>query len=331
MDWLTRLKDLLRRNPAAIAFGILALLLLAAEKIHKLTYVEEILDSVVQLGVQPVGVTVHLKPWFALCTLLLLVLALFGLALWARSKMALEDPAEARERKERLERIAHLDHALRTAMASASRIKNQLMPTKLKPKRQLLKMENTYVIRKNFDTEVTRCFQIKAVQSPIHFWGCIIEVSDAACQPMAHLEAIDFEVKDEHKSQGPTDVVYLPLRNDPFSKEVLVYFLPQIDPAEPSPRAVAVTYRWPGMCNELRDKRRDEWGWIVESETPVPEVVFRFLTEDLGGKFEMRVSGSQDGTQAITDSGKNAAGLTQIEYVIRDAPAGRYGVELTLK
>jgi len=317
MDWLPRLKDLLRRNPAAIAFGILTLLLLVAERIHKLTYVEEVLDSIVQFGVVPGGGdTVHLKHWFAMCLLLLIALALFGLALWARSKMALEHPAQ---------------HALQATMASVSRIKNQLMPTKLKPKRQLLMMENTYVIRKNFDTEVTRRFQIKAVQSPIHFWGCIIEVSDSACPPMKYIEALGFDVQDEDKSRGPTDVVYLPLRDHPFSKEALVYFLPQIDPAEASPRTVAVTYRWPGMCNELKEKRSDEWGWIVESETSVPEVVFRFLTEDLGGKLEMRVSGSQDGTQSISDCGKNAAGLHQIEYRIKNAPAGRYGVVLRLQ
>jgi hypothetical protein len=354
MEWLSQVKKFLRRNPAAIALGILALLLLIAERIHKLTYVAEVLDPVIQWGVETTGAqAVHIKLWFALCEFLLIGLALFGLALWARSKMDPEVPAktkeqqeeerrkqkeaEERERKEeaekreREERIAHIEHALQLTMAAASRIKNQLMPTKSKPKRQLVSMENTYVIRKNFDTEVTRRFQMKASHSAIHFWECIIQVSDAECNPVKYLDTINFEAVDDNAHGGTTDIVYLPLRNDPFSKEVLVYFLPQIDPAETSARAVSVTYCWPGMCKELKINRRDEWGWNVESEEAVPDVVFRFLTEDLGGKLEMKITGSRDGTQSIVDSGKNSAGLNQIEYRIKNAPSGHYRVELLLK
>jgi hypothetical protein len=332
MPWLEWLKKFLRRNPATIAVSILGLLLVVADKIDKLDYVGKALEPVVQAAVHPTADRpFHLAIWFALSEYLVIGLALLGIALWVRSKMGLEDPAQTLGLQETQKHIESLEHALQTAMASTSRIKNQLMPTKLKPKRQLLTIENTYVIRKNFDTEVTRRFQMKAAQAPIHFWECIIQVSDAECEAVKYLEAIDFKVVDENRSSAKTDVVYLPLRNDPFSKEVLVYFLPQIDPAEAAPRTVAVTYKWPGMSNELKAKRRDEWGWIVESETPVQDVVFRFLTEDLGGKLEMRISGSQDGMQSIVDAGKNPAGLNQMEYRIKDAPSGRYSVELLLK
>jgi hypothetical protein len=85
------------------------------------------------------------------------------------------------------------------------------------------------------------------------------------------------------------------------------------------------------MCNELKATHKDEWGWNVESESVVPEVVFRFLTEDLGGKLEMKITGSRDGTQSIVDLGKNSAGLNQIEYRIKNAPSGQYRVALLLK
>jgi hypothetical protein len=81
------------------------------------------------------------------------------------------------------------------------------------------------------------------------------------------LDSIDFKVHDE---AGAERVAYLVKRNDSHRKEISVFFLPQILPDE-SPRAVVITYRWPGMVKRLLALGDEQFSLTMDSRTRVSQ------------------------------------------------------------
>ncbi|PYS23039.1 MAG: hypothetical protein DMG11_25915 [Acidobacteria bacterium] len=77
--------------------------------------------------------------------------------------------------------------------------------------------------------------------------------SETEATPVDHLLEIDFRVKDI-TSGGNFETAYLQSENEPHGKEVLIYFLPLLQPSESTPRIIEITYVWPGYYLRLKEK-----------------------------------------------------------------------------
>ncbi len=211
-------------------------------------------------------------------------------------------------------------------MLAAHRIRQQLVPASQLSIKVLRSIKNTYVIHKNFDTEVRREYEIAASDKPLHFWEIKIGVESAA-DPVEYPDDIDFKVWDE----GGREVRYLPIMNDLRRKKLVLFFLPQIEPAEETPRKIVMTYRWPGMVKQIND-RHEMVSWIIESKEPVQLAEFYFFLEPGTGRLlSCEVGGPRlegDAPQEIAHPEKKWPGWV---YRLQNVPNDEYSVILKLR
>jgi hypothetical protein len=144
-----------------------------------------------------------------------------------------------------------LRRTLGETISAASRIRSQLFPVAPHGAGKTIEsVHYLYYIDKNFGAEVHRHYQIRAGDTPIHFWQVSIGVSSEAA-PIETFVDIGYRLVSHDTGK---DLVYLPTRDELHDKAACIYFLPFIAPGER--RDIEVTYRWPRMLLQLQTR-----GW----------------------------------------------------------------------
>lgn len=334
----------LRQNPWAIILTVLGFIWLILEKADKLETIRSLLGRAVTVGldIDWNRKQVSLRPWLAFILFLLVVgivlLAIFLVRAYLvsvedareqgrRSDVALDELRVRSERAEAAlrERTEIIERTLKKTMAAAAQIREQLFGSS-PPSKKMMHSEGTYLIFKNFDMEVTRHYKVLASTKPLHFMEIEVLVEDAA-DPMEFLDTIRFRVHDENGNL----MAYLPSRNDVHHKSVIVYFLPEIDPAETKPREVIVTYAWPGGFKKLGTTGVEDYIWTFGSAANLPSAAYRFFLEEGTGKtLDCHITGSPTGTLNKAQR-KDQESWNGWEYTLTNASAGRYKVTLELR
>lgn len=144
-----------------------------------------------------------------------------------------------------------LRRTLGGTIRAASRIRNQLFPVVAHGAGKTIEsVHYIYYINKDFDTEVQRRYVLRAGETPLHFWQSSISVSSEAA-PVETFVDIGYRLISHDSGK---DVVYLPTRDELFTKSACIYFLPLIGPGER--RDIEVAYLWPKMLLQLKKQ-----GW----------------------------------------------------------------------
>jgi len=334
MDWLYSLWAEIRKH-RVWGLVIAAVLLLAAvgsiirglDRI-KQTLVDLILPALV---IDPTPTVIHIKDgyaWGALLTLLiLLILFLLGLRVWLELRRVREDVE--RQGTEGNRRSYVLDKTFERMMQAASQIFAQLYSTSGQPQKNLLRARRTYIVSENFDTAVLREDEYKAI-TDLHIEQITIGAETAA-NPCEFLDDIDFKVRDENPLN---QVVYVPCKNTPFEKSVILFFLPHISPQEPTARRITVSYKWPKMMRQLETKGFEIGDWILKSRDPIPSAEMRlFFAPALKPKINVTIQGARIQKESLTPAMCDVPGCGNWcgwSYALENAPPGLYQIKIEM-
>jgi hypothetical protein len=314
-----RLED----NPWSLAGWIIGSLLMLATLVGRLNWWNEKLSAAIFAGITSGTSGMSVKPW-----LLYLIDIVVG-TIATLSVLLLQTEYGRRKAirgKSETSTIAH--KTLLGMMRAANRIRHQSFPLDPSKQKSYVSIDNTYLVNKDFTTEITRRYQIRAVSTPIHFLEMFFWANDDA-DPKDYLDDIDFKITSN--SEGK-DVVYLPIVNEKRRKSVVLYFLPPLDPADPEPRTVSIKYTWPRMLAQLDRIGQEKFEWAYDSVDPIGKVkISYFLEEGTGKKFECEIAGPDYGVKP--SPAKSPKGWPGYIYEVTNAPAGHseYALELRLK
>jgi hypothetical protein len=217
-------------------------------------------------------------------------------------------------------------------MLAASRIRDQVTPPDKAVVKSFDYVRVSYFIERDLTAAVIREYGIRTSDQPLHFWTTGNSATSFADE-VEYLDDMDFKVKD-HSGR---EVVYLPTKNDPRSKEVVLYFLPRVESSESEARKIEITYKWPSLLRQLRELGYEDFTFALESKQGIPELQFRFLLESgTGENLEGEVTGPHYANEVLENNfktqqdGKNWAGFV---YGIKGCPPGlgKYKVTARLK
>jgi hypothetical protein len=173
------------------------------------------------------------------------------------------------------ERIAKTQRTLKGMMRAASNIRDRVTPVHPTLTKSICAVRMVYLIHKDFSTEVTREYEIRATTEPIHYWG-LSNAPTADADPVEFLSDLKFAVT---HTAGEGEVVYLPTLNEPRDKRVTVYFLPRIEPGSPS-RKFRLSFRWPGYNRSLKLRGEEDFSTRLSSANTISEVRIEVYLED---------------------------------------------------
>ncbi len=333
---IEKIEGWLERHPFLVFLGVVSFFLAVGTALRSIDRLNTAFDEFIQRGLN-IGWpqrTVSTKTWFFVTFLLISIFFVYLGLLVLRAQMLLRKARRELQRPEselrrdlaqRQEREQVASKTLREMMAAASRIREQLFPAARRPVKVLISIENTYLVYKNFDCAVSRVYEIKAADVPVHFWEIEQRVESAA-DPVDYLDDIDFKVRPQNA------VAYLPSYNDLRCKKVVIYFLPQIEPSETNPRKILVSYRWPGMFKQLERDGQEAYSWKLESKYNIPRVrLVVYLEPGTGLNLHMEPEGSAGGKHLIEDCKHPERGWAGKVCTITDAPPGEYKLRLRVK
>jgi len=218
--------------------------------------------------------------------------------------------------------------ALQGMMRASSRIRDQLTPPALMPVKSFDKVRVTYLIERDFSAYVYREYDIRAPEQHVHFWPTGSRATEYA-QRVDYLDDIDFKVIDK----SGKDLVYLLAENNPLYKEVVIYFLPRIEPGEAA-RQVCISYRWPSLLRQLQQFGEEDFNFEVGSKDSVPMFEARFFLEPGTGKHLVcELGGPTYGIQKVKRCHHEEKGWDGYSFTVEKGPAGtvRYCVTLRLE
>lgn len=252
-------------------------------------------------------------------TPLLVLLCAIGIAmlfgLLAVSGVLLYDAATLRRGKPR-------DQALRKAFEAltdnAREIVMKTYPSQSDPPWLFEKVCITVTVSANGDTVVEREEHVRAEGGPLHYWEVGITAEDDST-PVDFVEQLGFTVKDDTGQGSTTSVAYLVLKNTPRAKNVGLFLLPKIEPAEARARVIKTTYRWPGLSTKLRNHGRDEWSFRLKSKRPIPVVEFCVYYAPEFGTLTSRPV-----TPVGSPQGVEFGGMKGFKYTFTDARADAF-------
>ena len=107
---------------------------------------------------------------------------------------------------------------------------------------------------------VSRREQMRANSRPIPFWtqGIFADPEADAVEEFGDLAFVATQ------STGKGKIVPVPITDEPRTKRIALFCLPSIDAAEPDARAIATTFKWPGLGKKLLLAREMDWAWTVK-------------------------------------------------------------------
>jgi hypothetical protein len=253
-------------------------------------------------------------------TPLLVVLCAVGIAmlvgLLAVSCVLLYDAAALRRGKPR-------DKALQKAFDAltdnAREIVKKTYPPQNDPPFLFDRVCITVTVSANGDTVVEREEHVRAEGGPLHYWEMGITAEDDST-PVDFVEQLGFTVKDETGQGSTTSVAYLVLKNTPRAKNVGLFLLPKIEPAEPRARVIKIKYQWPGFSTKLRAQGRDEWSFRLKSKRPIPVVEFcAYYAPEFGTLRSRSVTPTSGLPQGV-----EFGGMKGFKYTLTDARADSF-------
>jgi hypothetical protein len=320
-----RFTDWLQRSPVAIGVSVFASILVVGTVLEEFDRIKSLLNGLIFAGLKVDWDhrTTSLSDWLALLLMGVVALIILLSIFLIRALVVSLRPTDALRRRNKV-----AIKTLRKMMAAASQIRNQLFPPAALPVKRLRLCEGTYLIHKNFDMEVKTRYEVLASDKHVHFVQCDIGVENEADEA-EFLDYIGFRVKDGKNQFIP----YLPSRDDPRYKGVMIYFLPEIDPAETKPRTLMVTYLWPGGFKRLSVSGQEEFIWDLRSKDNIPSATYQFFLENGTGKvLHCQVTGSTQGTQNLEDGKIHPdKGWDGWQYTIENAPPGEYRLMIRLR
>lgn len=263
---------------------------------------------------------VTVKGWIFWVFALLVSFAVAAGALLVRSEINLRSALKARD-----ERKTTAFKTMQGMMWAATRLRHQHYQTTARVKKSVRSVTASFRIHENFNTDVEQHWSIYATHELVNFWSVTMRATSEA-NPAEYLDDINFKVTDE----SDNGVVYLPTENDARAKQVMIYFLPQIEPGKED-RKIAFSYSWPGMFNQLRNKGSEEFNWSTESVEPIEKIEFLFyLRKGSGEVLKLENIGPEYGKpeiQSISD-GDEWSGFS---YILSNLPAGKTEIGLLLR
>lgn len=318
--------DWVKKSPLKLGLGVFVGFIGLAAVVRNVDswrgYVERLILAGALLQGSPPHIEVRL--WLVTISLLLPASVAVLVVLLMQSEYRRREAERSRD-----ERKTKAYKTLQGMMRAASRIREQLTPPVLTPLKSVDRVRITYLIEKDFTATLCREFDIRTTEQPLHFWSTANRASTYA-QPVDFLDDIDFKVTDRSGHQ----LVYLPTENGPLFKEVVIYFLPRIEPGEAKARQVVISYRWPGMLRQLEELGEEDFNYTMESKDPIPLFEVRFFLEPgTGFNLMCEVGGPQYGAFHLTKGKHEEKEWEGYIYRVENGPAGnsRYSLTLRLK
>jgi hypothetical protein len=266
--------------------------------------------------------------WVAVCALVaVLVLALFIWQKVLKGNQAARDLAAMISVPQERRRV--MEKTFEKMMQAASQIAAQLYPENRPPLKNLVRARRTYLISENFDTAVTREDDYKAL-TDLHVERILLAAEQDA-DPCDFLDDLNFKVRD---AQGPDRVAYLPTKNAEFEKEVAIFFLPHIQPEEPAPRRIIVSYKWPRMMHQLQTRGFEIGDWTLKSRDNIPDAELRvFFPPRLRRQLKASIHGRHMTGESLEEAVCDTPGCGDWEgwsYKLVNAPPGTYQIKFQM-
>jgi hypothetical protein len=308
-------------DPFSLALWVILSILMIATLAGRLDWWTTKLSVLISKGTYLDKDKLIVKVWFSYVLGITFVALIVFVALLIRSESSRRKAVQS---KSETTTIAH--KTMMGMMRAATKIRHQLLPNNPSQAKSFALIENTYLIHNDFTTEVTRKYEIRAAQDPIHFWEIGMGVNSDA-PAVDYLDDIDFKV-----TSSGGEIVYLPIENDGRSKKVVLYFLPRIDSTEANTRCICISYKWPNMMAQMGRLGEEASGWVFESVDTIPLVRMSFFLEPGTKKnLECEISGTiYNGTRMEKATHGEWPGFV---YEVSNVPAGRnqYGIRLRLR
>lgn len=328
---MTSISDRIKNYRLEIFVGSIAVFVGAIAWIfHVYDYFDRAFQFLVRAGTifDQTSHLVTARSWFVLVltATILIIAGLCGLV-WRLSIGKPLDPGSLAQKCAELDsKYKKASKMLGGMMAATARIRNQLAPAGT-PIKSFEYVRITYYIHADLSADVIRAYGIRAPKEPLHFWTTGTRPTSHA-DPAEYLKDIAFEVKDE-KGQ---DLPYLPIRNDPRAKDVVIYFLPKIEPGEAATRHVEMTFSWPRYLKQMEVDGYEDFAYTLESVDVIPTLEFSYFLEPgtaknlVGEVMTPRQNGDTlDLAASTTYAGKKWTGFS---YKVKNGPAGTFRYHL---
>lgn len=192
-----------------------------------------------------------------------------------------------------------------------------------KPRLNYASSKGIYYVNANGDLKVHKNIVLKADDKEGPFWS-YYATGDNYSLPMETIDELKFSVLAEEKE---TDLVYLPLEDEPLKKKIAVYFLPLLKPGDT--RAFKLYYEWPGNFLKLINTGSIFYDWQNRS----------YSSDAVGDFYAEWIFEESLGEVACQNTGSKPAGLDLIRadekspcrwiFHGKNMPLGNTPLELT--
>lgn len=305
------------KNPWLILAFVLTFALAIASILDAITKLKVKVDTVILAGIQPHG-TAQQSVSFPLFAVLVgvVIAAIFFACLYLVTEWRRHEASNSLD-----ERTTKAYKTLQGMMRAANRLRTQTFPpaSGRLDNKSFDRIHLLYEIDQEFNCTVTRTYDIRAVQQPLHFWKQAFRVRSEA-EPAEYLVDIGFKARDR---SGCGEIVYLPTENDQRSKSVSLYFLPRLEVGAPA-RKIEISYRWKGMSKALKVLGEEPFEIRYNSIDPLAELVLEvYLQTGTGGVLRGEISGAYyPGASIIQKAHPDKADWTGFCYRVPNAPSG---------
>ncbi len=319
-EWFSKLAT---EHPFVLAWSIVALAVVSVERLDDIAAWKDKFDRILQTGTHLDESThsVVSSPWFFGAIFALVVTWVIWLALFGQATILRNRALQAKN-----ERQTTAYKTLQGMMGAASRIRDRQNPPQKVPQKSFKTIRMVYLINKDFTTEVTREYEIEAVNETVHYWNLSNRPSEYADE-VEYLDDINFKVKE---ASGGGEIAYLPTTNEPRDKRVTVYFLPRLEPGNPA-RRVVCSFKWPRYLKKLGDTNEEEMSFDLSSVKEIETVqIEMYLEKGTGRNLECVVTGP-DYDGKVQKQKHPDLGWDGFVYVIKNAPSGKNRYAFTAK
>lgn len=263
---------------------------------------------------------VHPRVWFVWMpfVLMLCLLVLGTLLIQSDSKRRVAV-------RQQTDRQTKAFKTLQGMMRAASHIRDRTFPLATGPLKTFHSIKIVYKIHKDFTAELHREYDISASDQPVHFWTTGNRAT-AYATPVEYLDDINFNVHGNNEGE----IVYLPVENDPLSKQIVIYFLPRIEPGQT--RKVVITYTWPGLLRQLDQLGEERFNFTYESKETIEHIEIHFYLESgTGKKLFCEISGPPHANTRLVENKHPELNWSGFIYTVEKSAAGTTHYELTVR
>ncbi len=281
-----------------LALPILMIVPLAAEFSTIISYVQDFLANAISEAKYGIGrklspeATYTISPIAAASFLALLIFAAYvTYALFLLSRSLRERRINTLSvydiQNNEIQRMKKIDEK---RMEYLGKLVHQLYGESNRARHNIISVEAKYFVGENGDMSVEKVITLQATRLPVQFYKFFVEGDDMSMQA-AGMEDIDFKVE---SLDNNCDVVYLLITNRVRHKQIVIWFLPEIQVGKE--RRIKITYKWPGLLRGLQLRRKIDFSWKYTS-----------LDSDWKGNIKFRFKFSESYAKVIAENTGEAA------------------------